>query len=177
MPEAQGIDAAPSFTKGVITSGSDHASAAPNSGDSIRTQSHERYKAVYVIVIVVLVAASIAAYFLLRQVASAGSSHSETEATLNLDTFILNLEGGNQRAYLRVGITLGLSQPLPRKLDAPVAPLRDAIVSVLSSAQPEQLLTSEGKQKIKSDLLKALQERAPELGIENVYFTEFLVQM
>jgi flagellar basal body-associated protein FliL len=100
------------------------------------------------------------------------------ESTLALDTFIVNLDGGGQRAYLRVGITLGLAKPLPHKKDeVPIAPLRDAILTVLSTAHPEQLLAAEGKQKLKTDLLRALDERAPELGIDNVYFTEFLVQM
>jgi len=98
---------------------------------------------------------------------------------LPLETFVVNLDGGGQRAYLRVGITLGISHPLPRnaKEELPVALLRDAILSVLSSAQPEQLVKAEGKQKLKADVLRVLQERAAGLGIENVYFTEFLVQM
>ena len=61
--------------------------------------------------------------------------------------------------------------------DVPVAALRDAILGVLSSARAEQLLASDGKQKLKAALLPALQECAPDLEIENVYFTEFLVQM
>lgn len=100
------------------------------------------------------------------------------ETMLPLETFVVNLDG-SQRAFLRVGITLGLSRPLPRngKEELPIPLLRDAILSVLSSAQPEQLVKPEGKQKLKADLLKALQERAAGLDIGNVYFTEFLVQM
>jgi flagellar basal body-associated protein FliL len=72
-----------------------------------------------------------------------------------------------------------LSRPLPhnKKGEAPVALLRDTILSVLASAPPEPLFAADGKQKLKADVLKALQERVPDLGIENVYFTEFLVQM
>jgi flagellar basal body-associated protein FliL len=38
-------------------------------------------------------------------------------------------------------------------------------------------LQIEGKRRLKEELLKALQERVPQMAIENVYFTEFLVQM
>ena len=99
-------------------------------------------------------------------------------ATLVLDTFVVNVSGSEQRAYLRVGITLALSRPLPRKKEEiPVALLRDTVLSVLSAAHAEQLVQPEGKRLLKDDLLKALQERTPQLGVEDVYFTEFLVQM
>jgi flagellar basal body-associated protein FliL len=105
---------------------------------------------------------------------SAGGSH----ATLVLDTFVVNVSGSEQRAYLRVGITLALSRPLPRnKEEVPVALLRDTVLSVLSTVRAEQLVQAEGKRQLKGELLQALQERTPQLGIEDVYFTEFLVQM
>jgi len=134
----------------------------------------------YMLAALVVAAAGIYVWFHAHaSTSSAPSAAAAAETTLPLETFVVNLNGAGQRAYLRVGITLGLSRPLPHNAnrEPPVALLRDAILSVLASAQPEQLLTSDGKQKLKTDLLNALQERAPELGIENVYFTEFLVQM
>jgi flagellar basal body-associated protein FliL len=173
MPEVQGIGVAPPVAGSAGKAAVDAVVVV--GGNSAHARS--RWTKSFVYVGFVLIAASIAIYFFFRSASHSAPSHAESETALNLDTFIVNLEGGNQRAYLRVGITLGLSQPLAQKGAVPVAPLRDAIVTVLSSAQPQQLLTSEGKQKVKEDLLKALQERAPALGIENVYFTEFLVQM
>lgn len=100
------------------------------------------------------------------------------QTTLPRETFVVNLGGTGQRAYLRVDITLGLNRPLPHDItNVPLALARDTILSVLATASPEQSLTSSGKQKLKSDLLKALQEAVPSLEIINVYFTEFLVQM
>ena len=130
-------------------------------------------------ILLFLAAAGTGLYFCLHPGSSAGAAaHAEAENTLALDTFVVNLNGAGQRAYLRIGITLGMAHGQPRKKDdVPIAPLRDAIVSVLSSAQAEQLLAADGKQKLKADLLKALQQRAPDFGIESVYFTEFLVQM
>ena len=122
--------------------------------------------------------AACALYFVWHASSRETGAKSDVENTLPLEGFVVNLGGGGPRAYLRVGLTLGLSRALPRKRDdLPMAALRDAALSVLSSAQPEQLLAPGGKQKLKAALLEALQERAPELGIDNVYFTEFLVQM
>jgi flagellar basal body-associated protein FliL len=76
-------------------------------------------------------------------------------------------------------VTLGLGRPLPRNQPEaiPTALVRDTILAVLASARPDELLKLEGKRQLKEELLKALQERVPQLAVENVYFTEFLVQM
>jgi len=101
------------------------------------------------------------------------------ESTLALETFVVNLNASGQRAYLRAGITLGLAHPLPHNKPetVPTALVRDTILSVLATAQPEELLKVEGKRQLKDALLKALQERVPQMAVQNVYFTEFLVQM
>ena len=101
------------------------------------------------------------------------------ESTLALETFIVNLKGG-ERAYLRVGVTLALTHPLPKQKDeggASVALVRDTILDVLTTASPEQLLQPEGKHQLKTQVLDGLNQRAPDLGVKDVYFTEFLVQM
>ncbi len=111
--------------------------------------------------------------------ASSAAEGGAAESTLALETFVVNLNGSGQRAYLRAGITLGLAHPLPRnRAEAvPTALVRDTILSVLATAQPEELLKAEGKRRLKGELLKALQERVQQLAVTNVYFTEFLVQM
>lgn len=98
-------------------------------------------------------------------------------STLHLETFVLNLADADQRSYLRIGIDLGLNQAAKQsEVSAPVAEIRDTILTVLSQARVEDLLTAPGKAKLKQDLLHALQERMPQLGVEEVYFTEFLIQ-
>jgi flagellar basal body-associated protein FliL len=97
-------------------------------------------------------------------------------STLHLETFVLNLADTDQRSYLRVGIDLGLNQEAKRGETPPVAEVRDTILSVLAEAKVSDLATVTGKTKLKEDLLHALQHRLPRLGIEEVYFTEFLIQ-
>jgi flagellar protein FliL len=111
---------------------------------------------------------------------SPSGNQDAAESALPLETFVVNLAGTSQRAYLRVGITLGLAHSLPNRNPAeavPMALVRDTILSVLATAKPEELLQLEGKQRLKDDLLKALRERVPQISVQNVYFTDFLVQM
>ena len=75
-----------------------------------------------------------------------------------------------------MGIDLGLGREIGKNENAPVAEARDTILSVLSEARVDDLLTAKGKAKLKGDLLQALQQRLPGLAVEDVYFTEFLIQ-
>jgi flagellar FliL protein len=56
------------------------------------------------------------------------------------------------------------------------APLRDIALDVLGRQQVADLLLPDGKEKLKAELKKALQERDPAVKVQDVYFTEFLVQ-
>jgi flagellar basal body-associated protein FliL len=98
------------------------------------------------------------------------------KATLHLETFVLNLADTEQRSYLRAGIDLGLKRAIQRDEQMPIARTRDTILGVLSQATASELMTADGKTKLKETLIQALQQRVPELEVEEVYFTEFLIQ-
>jgi len=107
----------------------------------------------------------------------------KVESVLKLDPFVLNLTDPEAKTYLRVTMELGLSKsaaPKEKKEGPvegpPVALVRDTILTVLAEGKADELLTPEGKAKLKEDLLNALQKRAPDLGAEEIYFTEFLIQ-
>ncbi|MBZ5706038.1 MAG: flagellar basal body-associated FliL family protein [Acidobacteriia bacterium] len=103
----------------------------------------------------------------------------KVKSVLHLDTFVMNLADPEEKAYLRVGIDLGLQDEVKARDGEgapPVALVRDTILGVLAQCKPDELLTPEGKTKLKTDLVHALRQRAPELGVEEVYFTEFLIQ-
>lgn len=112
-----------------------------------------------------------------RSDAASAAPEPTVRSTLHLETFVLNLSDPDQRAYLRVGIDLGLNSDLKHgETPAPVAEIRDTILTVLAQGRLDELLTADGKTKLKENLLHALQQRMPELGVEQVYFTEFLIQ-
>jgi flagellar FliL protein len=110
----------------------------------------------------------------------------QPEFTVHLDGFTVNLSDPQENAFLRVTMDLGLAQA--PKGDSkgkeggggddsfPTARVRDTVLSVLTACQASELITPEGKSDLKHHLLEALQRDAPEIGVRNVYFTEFLVQ-
>ena len=106
----------------------------------------------------------------------------EIKAVLHLEPFVVNLADPEESRFLRIGIDLGLEKPLPVKEGhgespgIPTASLRDAVLGVLSTWHSDALLAPDGKQKLKQELVHALRARAPELGVKEVYFTDFLVQ-
>ncbi len=101
---------------------------------------------------------------------------SAVKATVHLETFVVNLADREGRSYLRLGVDLGINHELKHGEDPPVAHARDTILTILATAKAEDLLSAEGKSKLKAELLQALKERVPELGVEDVYFTELLIQ-
>jgi len=103
---------------------------------------------------------------------------SSVKAVLHLETFTVDMSSPDQKVYLRVGIDLGLGHDLKGQDDGgtPTALVRDTILGVLMAAKPDDLISSEGKQKLKDQILNALHKRAPGLGALEVYYTEFLLQ-
>ncbi len=99
------------------------------------------------------------------------------KGSLHLETFVLNLADPEQRSYLRVGIDLGLDREIGKGENAPpIGEVRDTILGVLAQSGVDELLTAKGKTKLKEDVLHALQQQIPGLGVQEVYFTEFLIQ-
>jgi flagellar basal body-associated protein FliL len=131
-----------------------------------------------VIVIPLVILAGVGVWFWVNS--GSGSSPKEAarvQSTLHLETFVLNLADTDQRLYLRVGIDLGLNQEAKHGEElAPMAQVRDTILGVLAEARVNDLMTAAGKTRLKENLLHALQDRVPQLGVEEVYFTEFLIQ-
>jgi flagellar FliL protein len=106
------------------------------------------------------------------------NSSSEVKSVMHLESFVVNLSGTSENGYLRVGIDLGIGIDLKEgeKTTAYTGRLRDTILTVLGTRTVDELLTADGKAKLKQDILKAINDRLPELQCKEVYFTDFLVQ-
>ncbi|MBI1749404.1 MAG: flagellar basal body-associated FliL family protein [Acidobacteria bacterium] len=144
----------------------------------------------FIVVAVVLVVALGAGgwWFFLRPSSAKGAEKEkpahegkEVKGTIKLENFVVNLADTESNAFLRLGLEIGLEKPVPKgegkeEGGAPTAQLRDGVLAVLTSYRAADLLTPEGKKKLKEELVKTLKEKAPKLGVVDVYFTEFLVQ-
>lgn len=101
---------------------------------------------------------------------------------VHLEGFTVNLADPEETHFLRVTLDLGLDQ-LPQAVERekpanslPIPRIRDTILSVLTLCKANELLTPEGKSRLKKDLLEALKRDVPDVPVREVYFTEFLVQ-
>ncbi len=107
---------------------------------------------------------------------------------LAMEPMLVNLMDADGHSYLRVGVTLEVEDPPQKKgeketeaKDGKVAaevsaPLRDAVLAVVGRQRSEDLLTADGKERLKRELKMALAERAPESKVTEIFFTDFLVQ-
>jgi flagellar FliL protein len=101
------------------------------------------------------------------------------EHTLELDEFVVNLSDGSH--YAKVTLALGLEKPLTGGEGGKVepkllAPIRDTVITVLSSKGMNELVSNEGKEKLKTELKEKLNERLGDEIIKEVYFTSLTLQ-
>ena len=115
-----------------------------------------------------------------RELQRTSSADKPKPSVVHLETFVLNAGDPEAHSFLKIGIDLVVQpnhDPGGESSGGVLVPAaRDAIIGVLTSAKSDDLLLPAGKAKLKVDLLKALQDRLPWAGIQDVYFTEFLIQ-
>ncbi len=107
-----------------------------------------------------------------------------------LDPLLVNLADSDGKGYLRVALTLKVEDPPPladakpkeeKEAKGPAknefeAEERDAALEILGKETSEALLAPEGKDQLKKDLKTALTLHVPEVKVQEVLITEFLVQ-
>jgi len=94
-----------------------------------------------------------------------------------LDNFIVNLLSDSGRRFLKTQINLEMdTEDLAAELDSKIPVVRDVIIKVLTSKTLEEISTAKGKEKLKDTLLNQINMRLKDGEINNVYFTEFVIQ-
>jgi flagellar FliL protein len=156
-----------------------------------------RGKLILIIVIVVLLisGATLGALYFTGIIGGSGGGDSEasdeqeqTEAAQGpaiyfelTPEFVVNFEGQQKASYLQVDIQLMTRDPEAVNIFKEHAPLiRNNILLLLSGQKYEELRTMQGKEKMRAEVLKAVQQVVEkELGrpaVEAVYFTSFIMQ-
>jgi len=94
-----------------------------------------------------------------------------------LEPFVVNLADPTGKRYLKVKVEIEVENLLALEKAAKVAPkLRDSVIFMLTSLSFEEVMTPEGKIRIRDELLERFnQDMRPE-RVMNIYFTEFVVQ-
>lgn len=104
----------------------------------------------------------------------------EVKKVIEVQPFIVNLADAEQARYLRMTVSLGVGGEGGEK-EKPdtvfLTKVRNAMLAVLSEKTSEEILTVEGKAKLRKELLKAAQASAAEPEIIAIYITDFIVQL
>jgi flagellar basal body-associated protein FliL len=120
-----------------------------------------------------------------KSVLGGGGKHSAKEkapvveeigATVALDEFLVNLSGGGDH-YLKAAISIGLRKGVTEDaIKEKTAPIRDAVVSVLSSQTLASLGTEKARESLKEELKTKINDATGDKSVLKIYFTSFATQ-
>ncbi len=94
-----------------------------------------------------------------------------------LDPFTVNLKSSGATRYLKCTINLEIDAPETQpELDKLKPAIRDIIIRILSSKTVPEISTAKGKDKLKEEIRKNVNNILSTGEIRNVYFTAFVIQ-
>jgi flagellar FliL protein len=143
------------------------------------------------LLLILLIIGGLVAYFLLTNTSEQNTNPQTQEKVVKkkvsdmaqigpiypLDQFIVNLVSNNADRYLKCKVSLELdSQDLQNEIDKKLPAVRDTIINILSSKTVEEIQTAKGKEKLKEEIKRKLNEMLTTGEIRHVYFTEFVIQ-
>lgn len=107
---------------------------------------------------------------------------SKVKRVIELQPYIVNLADAGEARYLRLTVSLGIGGEEGADEKEKPNPLfttrvRNAMLAVLTTKTSEEVLTAEGKAKLRKDLLRAARAASEEPRVEAIYITEFIVQL
>ncbi len=103
----------------------------------------------------------------------------EVKATLSLDPFLVNLADPEESRFIKTTFQLGLAEELAKEEGAasPIPAMRDSIITLLSTKTSEQILTAEGKVKLREEIKARVNQISPKIKVVEVYIVDFVVQL
>lgn len=95
----------------------------------------------------------------------------------SLDTMIVNLSDQGGKRYLRVTMALELSDPdAVATIESRLPQVRDAILMILPTKTYDDISTTDGKIALRSQVMENINNLMTKGRVNNIYFTEFVVQ-
>lgn len=144
---------------------------------------------IILLILLSLAAAGAAIYLLMGERSGANTGNAQTQQFerqapifVKIDPFTVNLADDNYGSrLLYAGISLKVSDTETREiLDEHMPQVRSRLLLLFSGKQADQLITPDGKRRLSDEVVavlsESLTESQPPLQIEDVLFTEFIVQ-
>jgi len=95
----------------------------------------------------------------------------------SMDPFIVNLADTESPRYLKVKIEIeGQEAKVDEEYEKRLPQLRDAVLTILSGKTYKELFDSEGKTKLKEEIVSKANQVFVNLKVRTIYFNEFVVQ-
>ena len=94
-----------------------------------------------------------------------------------LEPFIVNIYDGQEIRYLKLKVEFEMANAQVKpELESKVAPLRDAILILLTTKTMQEIQDLQGKNQLREQILGAVGKIIPAGKVTKVYFTDFVVQ-
>lgn len=102
----------------------------------------------------------------------------EMGVLVNLEDIVVTLAGNSSKPrYLRININVEVPNAIVAEVVSSRLPqLRDMVIMTLSDKTAEELSTPEGKQGLRDEIFRRIDEKMPEGTLMNVYFSDLVVQ-
>lgn len=141
-------------------------------------------------VLIIAIAASVSVFLYMRSnsgesdAAEAGTEQKKEAggvkksiAIYPLEPFIVNIHDGSNLRYLKIKLEFEIASPsVKEEIDPFQAPIRDAVLVLLSGKNLEEINTTDGKNKLRDEVMATVAKVVPPGKINRVYFTDFVVQ-
>lgn len=103
----------------------------------------------------------------------------QVKAALALEPFLVNLADMDESRFVKSTFQLGLAEELSEKeMDSvAIAAMRDSIITLLSSKTADQILTPQGKEKLREEIRARVNSVSPQINVLEVFIVDFVVQL
>jgi flagellar FliL protein len=103
----------------------------------------------------------------------------QVKATMSLEPFLVNLADKQEVRFLKTTFQLGLAdEPKEEaKKEVVVAAIRDSIISLLTAKTADEILSPQGKDKLREEVRSRVRSVAPGMKVLEVYIVDFVVQL
>jgi flagellar protein FliL len=103
----------------------------------------------------------------------------EIKATLPLEPFLVNLADPDEARFVKTTFQLALAEAMEKEGEgsAAVPAMRDSIITLLSSKTSDQILTPQGKEKLREEIKSRINKISSKIKVVEVYIVDFVVQL
>ena len=104
---------------------------------------------------------------------------SKVTEVVELLPYVVNLTDKEQARYLRLSVSVGIGGEESTEKPGPLftTRVRNAMLALLTTKSSEEVMTVEGKVKLRKALLRAARAASEAPKVQAIYITEFIVQL